>query len=260
MWTAGVDGCPGGWCVVCVAPQTQEIVVQLCPDFGAVLALRPRPDFIAIDIPIGLLDERQAGGRECDRLARRRLPGRASSVFSPPVRGLLGATRYRQVRSHGLSIQAFGIVAKIREVDRLMTSALQGWVYEAHPELAFRSLAGAPMRYSKKTSAGREERLQALERLASFRAVRDLLETVATRYRRSQVAFDDFLDACVLAWLAGRIAAGTAQRLPAEPLLDAKGLRMEIWYSQEGASPSRDAASLGLSQSAQHVYKTCKIG
>ena len=230
MWTAGVDGCPAGWLVVCLAPQTQEPVVRLCPDFDAVLALRPRPDRIAIDIPIGLLDERQAGGRECDRLARRRLPGRTSSVFSPPVRGLLGATRYGQVRGHGLSIQAFGILAKIREVDRLMTPALQGRVYEAHPELAFRSLAGAPMRHSKKTPAGREERLRALERLASFRTVRALLDTVATRYRRAQVGLDDCLDACVLAWLAGRIGVGAAQRLPAEPPLDAKGLRMEIWY------------------------------
>lgn len=230
MWTAGVDGCPAGWCVVYVAPQTQEPVIRLCPDFDAVLTLRPRPNLIAIDIPIGLLDRRQVGGRECDRLARRRLPGRASSVFSPPVRGLLGATRYGQVRGHGLSIQAFGIMAKIREVDRLMSPGLQERVYEAHPELAFRSLAGAPMRHNKKTPAGREERLRALERLASFRTVRALLDTVATRYRRSQVGLDDCLDACVLAWLAGRVGAGVARRLPAQPPLDARGLRMEIWY------------------------------
>lgn len=230
MWTAGVDGCPAGWCVVYLAPQTQEPVIRLCPDFDAVLTLRPRPNLIAIDIPIGLLDERQVGGRECDRLARRRLPGRASSVFSPPVRGLLGAIRYSQVRGHGLSIQAFGIMAKIREVDRLMSPELQERVYEAHPELAFRSLAGAPMRHNKKTPAGREERLRALERLTSFRTVRALLDTLATRYRRSQVGLDDCLDACILAWLAGRIGAGAAQRLPAQPPLDAKGLRMEIWY------------------------------
>ena len=230
MWMAGVDGCPAGWVVVGVSAQTWHATVRLCPSFGAVLELRPKPDRIAIDIPIGLLDERQPGGRECDRLARRQLPGRASSVFSPPIRRLLGATRYSQVRGHGLSIQAFGIMPKIREVDRLMAPELQQRVYEAHPELAFRSLVGAPMRHSKKTPAGREERLLALEQLAPFRAVRDLLDTVATSYRRSQIGLDDFLDACVLAWLAGRIATGEAQRLPAQPPLDAKGLRMEIWY------------------------------
>ena len=230
MWMAGVDGCPAGWVVVGVSAQTRHATVRLCPSFGAVLELHPKPARIAIDIPIGLLDERQSGGRECDRLARRQLPGRASSVFSPPTRGLLEATRYSQVRGHGLSIQAFGIVPKIREVDRLMTPGLQQRVYEAHPELAFRSLVGTPMRHSKKTPAGREERLRALEQLAPFRAVRDLLDTVATSYRRSQIGLDDFLDACVLAWLAGRIATGEAQRLPAQPPLDAKGLRMEMWY------------------------------
>ena len=230
MGTAGVDGCPAGWCVVYLAPQTQEPVIRLCPDFDAVLALRPRLNLIAIDIPIGLLDETQPGGRECDRLARRLLPGRKSSVFNPPIRADLGATCYNHVRGHGMSKQTFHLLPKIREVDRMMTPGLQERVYEAHPELAFRSLAGAPMRHNKKTPAGREERLRALERLASFRTVRTLLDTVATRYRRSQVGLDDCLDACVLAWLAGRIGAGTAQRLPARPPLDAKGLRMEIWY------------------------------
>ena len=233
---AGVDGCRAGWVIVLVSPQaqehqeSQEVKVQLRADFGDILTLHPRPEIIAIDIPIGLLEERQAGGRACDQLARRLLPGRTSSVFSPPIRRLLDATEYGQVRQHGLSIQAFGILPKIREVDALMTPALQRRVCEVHPELAFRSLVGAPMPHSKKTPAGREERLLALGQLAPFQAVRDLLDSVATRYRRSQIAFDDFLDACVLAWLAGRIATGKAQRLPAQPQLDAKGLRMEMWY------------------------------
>ncbi len=230
MWLAGVDGCPAGWVVVGVSAQTRRSIVRICPNFGAVLALCPEPERLVVDIPIGLLDERQPGGRECDRLARRLLPGRASSVFSPPTRRLLGATRYSQIRGHGLSIQAFGIVPKIREVDRLMTPGLQRRVYEGHPELAFRTLVGAPMRHSKKTPAGREERLVALGTLVEFQAVRDLLDTVTTRYQRSQVGLDDVLDACVLTWLAGRIATGEAWRLPAQPPLDVKGLRMEIWY------------------------------
>lgn len=86
MWIAGIDGCPAGWVVVLVSPQTQEHAVQLCPNFSEVFGLRPKPDVIAIDIPIGLLNERQVGGRKCDRLARQQLPGRASSVFSPPIR------------------------------------------------------------------------------------------------------------------------------------------------------------------------------
>ena len=229
-WVAGVDACPAGWVAVLLSPQTQEYVVRLCLDFESLLALQPKLQTIAIDIPIGLLEERQPGGRVCDQLTRRQLPGRASSVFSPPIRRLLGATTYEEVRRHGLSIQAFGILPKIREVDQVMTPALQRRVYEAHPELAFRSLIGAPMQHNKKTHAGRGERLRALEQIEPFHAVRQMLETVSTTYRRSQIARDDFLDACVLAWLAQRIADGQANCLPAEPTIDRNGLRMEIWY------------------------------
>ncbi len=230
---AGVDGCRAGWVIVLVSPQAQEhqeLKVQLCTDFDAILALRPTPGIIAIDIPIGLLEERQAGGRACDRLARRLLPGRTSSVFSPPIRRALEATDYEQVRRHGLSIQAFGIVPKIREVDRLMTPALQRRMAEVHPELAFRSLTGAPMQNNKKTLTGRAERIQALESIGRFRTLRDTLDTVSTTYRRSQLGVDDFLDACALAWVAVRIATGEATCLPSEPSIDQKGLRMEMWY------------------------------
>ena len=233
---AGVDGCPAGW-VAMLAPfqaqehqESQELKVELCADFGAILALHHKPEIVAIDIPIGLLEEQQAGGRVCDQLARRLLPGRKSSVFSPPIRRLLDATAYEQVRQHGVSIQAFGILPKIREVDGLMTPAVQRRVREGHPELAFRSLTGAPMQHNKKTRLGREERIQALERIEMFQTLRHTLDIVSATYRRSQVGVDDLLDACVLAWVAARIANAQATCQPAEPPVDQKGLRMEMWY------------------------------
>jgi predicted RNase H-like nuclease len=153
-------------------------------------------------------------------------------VFTPPLRRFVTATHYDQVRGSGLSLQAFGIVPKIREVDRLMTPALQQRVYEAHPELAFTALMGHPMRYGKKTAAGREERLQALEHAPStlFHGVRQALARALKTFRRTQVAPDDLLDAYVLVWTAQRIASATAHRVPPTPGLDQRGLRMEIWY------------------------------
>jgi predicted RNase H-like nuclease len=135
---------------------------------------------MAIDIPIGLLDQISPGGRVCDRLARRLLRRRASSVFSPPTRDILTATHYEQVRGHGMSRQAFGIMPKIRQVDRFMPPALQQLVYEAHLELAFMALAGHPMQHNKKTPAGREERLQALSR-APEAPLRQVRETPSNR-------------------------------------------------------------------------------
>ncbi|MGQ4807550.1 hypothetical protein NKDENANG_00904 [Candidatus Entotheonellaceae bacterium PAL068K] len=236
-WVAGVDGCRAGWIVALVgqpAPQLRALQVQVCTRFDAVLSLVPAPLVIAIDIPIGLLDEPLLGGRTCDRQARRLLGRRASSVFSPPCRRILQATQYEQVRRHGMNRQAFGILPKVREVDRLMTPALQHRVYEAHPELAFTSLVGHPMQHSKKTSAGREERLRALA-VAFTVPLRRVGSSLAQflknlNLKRTEVAPDDLLDACVLTWTVCRIVQGSAGRVPITPPVDARGLRMEIEY------------------------------
>lgn len=232
---AGVDGCRAGWLVVLVDEQGQPISsspVRLCAKFEELLSLSPTPAVMAVDIPIGLLDRPQRGGRVCDQQARRLLGPRASSVFSPPSRILLDAREYADARRHGLSLQAFGILPKIREVDRLMAPELQNMVHEAHPELAFMALAGHPMRFNKKTTKGRNERLHALERAPRlfFRGIRRTFVNGLKNFTRKQVAPDDLLDASVLAWTALRIAGGKAQQVPRKPLVDQKGLRMEIWY------------------------------
>jgi len=234
-WVAGVDGCRAGWVVVLVeqhATAAQAPEVRLCNGFEAVLTLEPVPVVIAIDIPIGLLDLPQPGGRTCDRQARHLLGRRASSVFSPPGRCILDATQYEQVRTHGMSRQAFGILPKIREVDRLLTPALQQRVYEAHPELAFRSLTGSPMQHNKKTPAGRAERLQALASLLAvpLQTLQHTVTQLHKPFRRTQVAPDDLLDAYVLTRTACRIADAQASRVPPIPPVDTRGLRMEIWF------------------------------
>ena len=234
-WVAGVDGCRAGWIVVLVderTPQLRAQHVRLCAGFDEVLSVAPQPTVLAIDIPIGLLDESWPGGRSCDQQARRLLGRRASSVFSPPCRRILEATQYEQVRQHGMSRQAFGILPKVREVDRFMLPALQHRVYETHPELVFRSLASHPMQHNKKTPAGHDERFRALA--SALDVPRQRLRRIAAqalqRFKRTQVALDDLLDACVLAWAAHRIAQGRACRVPVNPPVDARGLRMEIWY------------------------------
>ena len=232
---AGIDGCRAGWVVVLAHPLTrhaQAHQMTVCTRFEEVLALLPPSTVSAVDIPIGLLTERQPGGRDCDRCARRLLGRRASSVFTPPTRPLLNATHYAQVRGHGLSIQAFNILPKIREVDRVMSPVLQQRVYEAHPELAFQALAGCPVQDRKKTVAGREERLHVLENIPSplFHGIRTAFGNILRAYKRTDVAPDDILDAYVLVWTALRIWRAQAQRVPRSPPHDARGLRMEIWY------------------------------
>jgi predicted RNase H-like nuclease len=236
-WVAGVDGCRGGWVVASAgfvddASVPDQIRFDLCASFATVLALTPAPLTLAVDMPIGLLECAQPGGRACDRAARARLGRpRASSVFSPPARAALACTDYADAMRRngaGLSKQAYNLLPRIGELDAAITPELQRRVFEAHPELAFARLCGRPLAAAKRTPAGGRARLQLLRRIWG-RVVPDPAR-VRIGLGRSRVAADDVLDACVLAEVAWRIRAGQATRLPPQPQSDARGLRMEIWF------------------------------
>jgi predicted RNase H-like nuclease len=182
---------------------------------------------IAVDIPIGLLEEPSVGGRECDKEARRLLgTPRRSSVFTPPTRAALASATYEEAQRFGagMSRQAFGILPKIREVDQLITPELQKTVREVHPEVCFYGLAGYPLRYKKKSTEGSAERLSAVQ--GRFSGIGRAL----SMFPRVQVASDDVLDAYAAAWTALGIIENAANRIPPHPPIDAKGLRMEMWY------------------------------
>lgn len=237
IWVAGVDGCRPGWFVILAgasasSDRPQRVIARRCASFGEVLALTERPVAIAVDMPIGLLDRPLPGGRACDREARKLLRrSRASSVFTPPTRRGLAALTYSdvsRVNGTGMSKEAFNILPKIRDVDQAIAASDQTRVFEAHPELAFATLAGAPIRHNKKTPEGRRARVRLLRRIFG-RAFQDPVR-LWLEHGAAQVALDDVVDAYVLAHVAARIRRGSAVRLPAAPPRDRRGLRMEIWY------------------------------
>ncbi len=228
-WIAGVDGCRAGWFVALVeyGRGTGREEHRICTSFREVLDLEPKPTIIAVDIPIGLLEEPSAGGRECDKEARLLLgTPRRSSVFTPPTRAALASATYEEAQGFGagMSRQAFGILPKIREVDPLMTPEVQETVREIHPELCFYGLTGHPMRHNKRLTEGKAERLGALQGRFSG------IERALGVFPRSRVGSDDVLDAYAAAWTALGIAENAARRIPPRPPIDAKGLRMEMWY------------------------------
>jgi predicted RNase H-like nuclease len=236
MWVAGVDGCRGGWIAVLVELETSRIrraAVHVAHRFVEILEIEPDLQAVAVDIPIGLLDLPQPGGRQCDREARRILGrSRASSVFNPPLRKQLSAMVYGGRQTRGLSRQSFGILPKIRELDEALCQRTLGLVSEAHPELAFALAAGRPMMFNKKRVEGRLERVAVLRKLPTpwGNVLRRVLACGEICYRRSKVGRDDLIDAAILGWTAARIAAGQACSLPAVPPVDGLGRPMAIWY------------------------------
>jgi predicted RNase H-like nuclease len=213
---AGVDGCRTGWIVV------HEGGARVHRDFAAVLDALPDDTVVAVDMPIGLADHYEPGGREVDQAARTELGPKRSSVFSAPPRGILGARTLPDARRRGarLTLQTLNLLPRIEDVDRVMTPALQSRVYEVHPELSFAAMGdGRPVLAPKRSAAGSAERRAILQRAG-----------VVVPERPAGAALDDLLDACALSWSARRVAEGTASRVPDAPARDARGLRMELHW------------------------------
>lgn len=226
----GADGCRGGWFRIVRNLDTGAVSWNLCPTARDLVRGQPVPELIAVDIPIGLPE---SGPRLCDLEARRLLRrGRGSSVFPAPIRPLLHAASYEEacrirldIEGRGISRQTWGIVPRVREMDRLLRREpnLRRRVREVHPELSFRLMAGErPLGSGKKTPKGREERRRLLEPYFG-RAVGEPLAD-----RPGRVAEDDILDAFAALWTAERIAKGIAETLPHSPPRDRLGLPMEI--------------------------------
>ena len=232
---AGLDGCRAGW--VCAGWDGEAWSLTLLPDLSSVVPRLAPSATVCIDIPIGLSDD---GFRACDRDARQLLGPRRSSVFSVPPRLALREASYAEINAaskrhcgRGVSKQAFYLLPKIREAERLLRSSPEryaGWL-ETHPELCFYALnGGIPMEDNKKTDAGYRQRLSLLEGQISQNMLEDMLSRLAGESLRSHCTRDDMVDALV----CGVVATLDADRRACLPQhgeeYDAVGLPMRICY------------------------------
>ncbi len=251
LMLVGIDGCKAGWIAVSRAGKAGQPTAVVFSSFADLIDALPDDAVIAVDMPIGLPDMSGKGGRGPEGLVRPLLGQRQSSVFSIPSRTAVYAetagfstveawyeahrkasdvARLTSDPPRGVSIQAFGIFSKIREIDTILTARpdLRGRIFESHPELAFWRLNGEQaMALPKKirgavNPAGMEERRSLL---AGHGFDRGFLDGPAPR----GAAADDFLDACSMMLIAGRIADGRAISFPDPPLRDGCGLLVAIW-------------------------------
>jgi predicted RNase H-like nuclease len=223
----GVDACPAGWVGAILEPGASRPRIAVAATIaGLVEAVRESLAIqaVAIDIPIGLPDDTT---RQADALARKALKGKASSVFTTLTRAAYSEqTRAdadvanRALSGQGVGAQAFGLRAKVLEVDAWLRSRPTLAVFEVHPEVSFAEMAGAPIVPGKKTDDGRRARLAALSAagLASPSALTG-----------SGYAADDVLDACAAAWTAARRTNGLARSLPELPETFSDGIPAAIW-------------------------------
>jgi predicted RNase H-like nuclease len=220
---AGVTPCAPGWLVASAklngavfAPELPRVVSS----FAEVLDERPSFSVIALNAPVGYVEESHEGGRTCDRLARALLGRRGSTIHNAPTRKMLKEDG--MVTDDGLDAITNVLLHRYREVAAEMAPYRQRTVYEVHPELSFFQINNdVPLRWTKKFEVGREERRALLEkRIPGIDRVLDI--------ELDDVPLAHLLDASALLWTARRIFARAGTRLPTEPEWDEDGLRMEF--------------------------------
>lgn len=250
-WLAGVDACAGGWLAAFVPPGEGTVRLRVFRRFTDLLEAVERPGLIAIDIPIGLPERIGRGGRAAETAVRPLLGARQSSVFSTPARPAIYAeagwvpnvdemlaaharaseiARATSDPPKGVSIQAFCLFPKIREVDEVLRTepGVARRVFETHPEVTFWRLNGeTPLGEPKKVRGQPFGRGLALRRklLATAGLPAGALELRAP----PGAGEDDVLDALACAVTARRLRAGEAVSYPNPPETDPFGLPMAIW-------------------------------
>jgi predicted RNase H-like nuclease len=220
---AGVTPCAPGWLVASAklhgatfAPEAPRVLGS----FAEVLDERPSFSVIALNAPVGYVDDVHEGGRTCDRMARALLGRRGSTIHNAPTRASL--QEEADVADDGLDAVTNVLLHRYREVAAEMAPYRQRTVFEVHPELSFFQINGdVPLRWSKKTEAGMEERIALLKMRVP--GSERLLEA-----ELDDVPMSHLLDVAAILWTARRIFARAGTRLPSDPEWDEQGLRMEF--------------------------------
>ncbi|MFN0025915.1 MAG: DUF429 domain-containing protein [Acidimicrobiales bacterium] len=265
---AGLDGCRSGWVLAVVGPtrpsadpaaevssRWRDLVLKSGEGrdrdadsdrsraavriswhrtLGAAVSVAERAGCrgIGIDMPIGLPTD---GRRPADDAARTLLGRRRSTLFPTPARPVLAARDFsealiasRAATGKGISIQAWNLVPKIREVDAWVNPGHRDRVFEVHPELAFARLAGGVvLPEPKRTPAGSARRLALLDQRLGLGPA-GLAEL---RHRRPGpgMGLDDVLDALAVACSCERLMTGVGTVLGGGER-DERDLPMRICY------------------------------
>lgn len=227
----GIDGCKGGWFCFGLAANIEAANAHwrafTAPSMPTAWdAIQPHaPHLVLTDMPLGL--PTGAAERTCDRLARRFVGARKSSIFPMPCRQAVAlyaraapprcaaskrqllldaAACHRRHTGKGLSAQTRNLIPAIADMEAFRRAAPHAPLREMHPEVAFAALnAQRGLAHYKKTPLGERERLALLRRHVP--SLPRIWRQLTALYPRRAVAPDDVLDAMVgalTAWLTQR--------------------------------------------------------
>jgi predicted RNase H-like nuclease len=180
---------------------------------------------IGVDIPLGMLPDRW---RTADALAAEQLGPRRASISRIPPRQVWHEQDFaaadklcRELTGVALSRQTWVLRLKVLEVNAI-GQRHPGLLFEAHPEVSFRMMAGEPLPYAENTWTGQMHRRDLLARNGIV-----LPDDLGPP---GQAPPDDILDAAAVAWTAHRMATGAAGSYPNPPEETGDGSPIAIWF------------------------------
>lgn len=234
----GVDRAGDSWLAVAFADSAFDHADVFAELGDLWVAYEDRAERIVVDVPVGLVDEGEAG-RRCDELARAVLGERRGSVLDPPVREATRKRRYpaanrvnQRKTGRELSTAAFELSDAIAAVDELLRNVPEAGALfvEAHPEVSYRTFAGEPLAHPKGVAAGYAERMRTLARYDPDAP--PTVQAAAEATAGHEVTVPSVLDAVVLGYTASP-GPGELRSLPPDAPTDAMGLPMRIVYRSE---------------------------
>ena len=188
--------------------------------FIDVVDMRPGYSVVALNAPLGGLEQAARGGRTCDKEARALLGRRGSAVKSAPVH--VESREGTDLLTENIDAISRTLLPRYQEVAREMAPFRQRTIYEVNPELSFFQMNDdVPMQWAKHSEKGMEERRSLIE-LKLPGALR-IIDAEVPGTTPSHLA-----DVAAILWTARRIFAKAALRIPGDPEWDEQGLRMEI--------------------------------
>lgn len=234
----GVDWSDGSWLAVAFDRSGLDHAAVFDEIGECWVRYEDRAARVLVDVPIGLVEEGEAG-RRCDELATSVLGPQASTYVTPPVREATRKRRYPAAQrvnerkaGRGISEAAFEMSDAIAAVDELLQNVPEaGTTFaESHPEVCFRAFAGEPLEHEKATAAGYAERMRTLAQ--HDRDAPPTVQAAAGATAGHEIAVPAVLDAVALAYTAAP-TGGDLRTLPSDPSTDSHGLPMSIAYRTE---------------------------
>ena len=228
-YVAGIDGSHAGWISV-IRQIDKENYYKLVFSKDLSVLCNDRINLVLIDMPVGLDKKIVTGGRIVDKLARKKLIKRKSSIFNAPSRLTLKAKNYQEAnkinkkQGLGLSKQSWNLIPKIKELEILMQQNNRPLIFESHPEISFQEMNNKELNYSKKERLGIEERKKILE--SNGFEIEFLNKHLQEKNRNFK--HDDFLDACAISWSALRVSKNKNKNIPEKGVKDEKGILMQM--------------------------------